>query len=252
MTNLFANWDQILKFAKEYGLPADQSRAIIREYLQAKIISLVYSQKSSRRLFFVGGTSLRLLYGLDRFSEDLDFDSPNLDSKEIKNLLTFAAQSLERENFNLDFYENQTSQKNYYEFRFHNLSGDEEKLVIKFDFESFWKKQTVETVTFNRYGFLANVTTKTLGQFVVEKLVAYLNRKETLARDLYDLVWLASQNAEADGQFAKFNGFEVEDLINKAKLKFEAENVESLEARLDKFLLNPTSQGKISFFDKLY
>lgn len=259
MTNILANWEQILTFAREYGLPADQKRAIVREFLQAKILSVLYSQKISEKLFFVGGTSLRLLYGLDRFSEDLDFDAPDITKTEIENLLDFVTDVLKKENFEVVLYKNHTSSKNYYELRFPKLLFElgvsnnlAENLSIKFDFESFWKGQKNERVLFKRYGVIANIVTKTLDQFVVEKLVAYLNRKQTLARDLYDLVWLAVQGAKLDKEFALINGYKGDNLVNKAKKKFIGEDLKFLEKRLAKFLLNPSSVGKITFFDKLY
>lgn len=259
MTNILANWEQILKFAREYGLSADQKRAIVREFLQAKIISVLYSQKVSKNIYFVGGTALRLMYGLDRFSEDLDFDAPKVKEKEIENLLDFTAGVLRKENFECIYYKNKTVVKNYFELRFSNILNEldtsehkAENLVIKFDFESFWKEQKQENVLFKRYGFIAGVVTKTLDQFVVEKLVAYLNRKETLARDLYDLVWLAGQGAVADNVFALANGYETAKIIGMAKSRFAKEDIGGLEKRLSKFLLNESSQGKISFFDKLY
>lgn len=259
MTNILANWNQIQQFAREYGLPSNQRRAIVREYLQAKIISVLYSQKISQKMFFVGGTGLRLLYGLDRFSEDLDFDVPEISEKGIGNLLDYTANILQKENFECVYYKNKTKVKTYFELRFSKILNElevtdnkDENLVIKFDFESFWKGQTPENKLFKRYGVIASAVTKTLGQFVVQKLVAYLSRKETLARDLYDLVWLAAQNAKPDEKFAKMNGYKVADLISKAKEKFKKEHIEFLEKRLAKYLLNFSSQGKIRFFEGLY
>lgn len=259
MTNILVNWDQILKFSREYGLPQDQKRAIVREFLQAKIISVLYSQKISGKLFFVGGTSLRLLSGLDRFSEDLDFDAPDVKEKEIENLLDFTANILRKENFECVYYKNHTKIKDFFELRFSKIlneleiSGNKaENLVIKFDFESVWKRQKPENILFKRYGVIASVVTKTLDQFVIEKLVAYLNRKQTLARDLYDLVWLAAQGAQPDKEFALANGYKVDELVTASKEKFVKENLGLLEKSLGKFLLNPSSQGKIGFFDKLY
>ena len=48
---------------------------VIREYLQIVFLSNLYSQKETDKIFFKGGTALRLLYNSFRFSEDLDFTS---------------------------------------------------------------------------------------------------------------------------------------------------------------------------------
>ena len=45
----------------------------MREYLQAYILSFMYEGGLFRQAAFVGGTALRFLHNLPRFSEDLDF-----------------------------------------------------------------------------------------------------------------------------------------------------------------------------------
>lgn len=51
---------------------------IVREYVQQIFLSSLYKIKGSERLFFKGGTALRIIYGSPRFSEDLDFDGQNI------------------------------------------------------------------------------------------------------------------------------------------------------------------------------
>lgn len=48
---------------------------IMREYLQAYILRLMHDAGAFRRIAFVGGTALRFLHALPRFSEDLDFSA---------------------------------------------------------------------------------------------------------------------------------------------------------------------------------
>lgn len=46
---------------------------LAREYLQARILQALQDEGVFRKWAFVGGTALRFLYSLPRFSEDLDF-----------------------------------------------------------------------------------------------------------------------------------------------------------------------------------
>lgn len=46
-----------------------------REYLQVYVLRLLHERGAMANLAFVGGTALRLLYRLPRFSEDLDFSA---------------------------------------------------------------------------------------------------------------------------------------------------------------------------------
>ncbi len=50
-----------------------QARNRLREYLQALVLRSLHECEAFRPLAFVGGTALRFLHGLPRYSEDLDF-----------------------------------------------------------------------------------------------------------------------------------------------------------------------------------
>jgi len=53
----------------------DQKLNILREYLQNYILFLMQKQELNTALYFVGGTALRFLHRIRRFSEDLDFSA---------------------------------------------------------------------------------------------------------------------------------------------------------------------------------
>ncbi len=259
MNNIVANFEEIVRFAQSYGLPPEKKRAILREYLQTKILSLLYHENVSQNLFFVGGTALRLLRGLDRFSEDLDFDAVGITNAQMKKLILNVLQRLQREDIAVEFYQNVTSKKSFYELRFPDLltqlqlsPNSSEKLMIKLDIEGSWRGQKREAVFLNRYGFLATVVTKSLAQVAVEKLVAYLGREETQPRDLYDLVWLFSRNIKPDRQFAANNRLPV-DLLGKAAKKFARERklLARYKAKLRPFLINETQVDRLDFFDQI-
>lgn len=259
MNNIVTNFDQILEFGRNYGLPMTKKRGILREYLQVKILDLIYQEKISVNLFFVGGTCLRLLYGLDRFSEDLDFDLVAIDQPQAKKLMKSVYQQLLRENISVDFYQNITARRAYWEFRFKNLlyelgltTQPEEKLMIKFDFETFWQGQKRQVVLLNRYGFLVNVVTIPLDQILTQKLFAYTRRKQTLPRDIYDIIWLIAQGAKPDWSFAKKNNLPL-DLVGEVIAKFEKEKkkLKTLKLKLKPFLVNENNVEKLELFPKL-
>jgi len=49
------------------------ARCLVREYLQARILEFLQENGAFTNWVFVGGTALRFLYSMPRFSEDLDF-----------------------------------------------------------------------------------------------------------------------------------------------------------------------------------
>jgi len=250
---------QILKFSQEYGLPITKKRAILREFLQTKILERIYQKKISSAIFFIGGTSLRLLYDSDRFSEDLDFDLGEITFKDISPLVVSLINEFRQENIAVDLYKNQTKKRSYFELRFPELlfqlgisRNEEEKLTIKLDFEKFWRGEKREVILLNRYGILSNVVTISLDQILVQKIYAYLQRKQTLARDLYDIVWLIAQGAKIDWKFVKRNHLP-QDFVKKAAAKFQKEHkkLPNLKRKLIPFLVNEKNIGKIDFFPAL-
>lgn len=57
------------------GIPPKARENPAREYLQVYVLRLLHERGAMASLAFVGGTALRLLYRLPRFSEDLDFSA---------------------------------------------------------------------------------------------------------------------------------------------------------------------------------
>lgn len=259
MNNIVANFDQILGFAQTYGLPIAQKRAILREYLQVKILDLLYQDKRASALIFVGGTALRLTRTLDRFSEDLDFDVEKQFFPSIARLIRDISKRLVRENIAVDIYTNTTAKRRYFEFRFPTLLFDlhisqqkEEKLMIKFDCESIWRGHSKEAVLVNRYGYLTTVTTIPLSQQLIQKLVAYLRRPQTQPRDIYDLVWLLANGALPDWEFARINGIN-RNVIGQVLAKFERERTKltGFMARLRPFLITEQYGDKLDLLPTL-
>jgi len=62
--------DIALQVARE---SKDKKTHALREYLQIYLLFLMQKTKMSESLYFVGGTALRFLYRIRRYSEDLDF-----------------------------------------------------------------------------------------------------------------------------------------------------------------------------------
>ena len=62
--------EQINEFAKRLAI---DEFTIMREYMQVVFLSVLYSIPGSAKIYFKGGTAIRLLLKSGRFSEDLDF-----------------------------------------------------------------------------------------------------------------------------------------------------------------------------------
>ena len=87
-----------LDLLKNYFAPnlwenINQRKYLVKEYIQLMILDYLTTTTYIRKLTFIGGTNLRLVKGIDLFSEDLDFDCKNLSEKEFlrmtDNIITF-------------------------------------------------------------------------------------------------------------------------------------------------------------------
>lgn len=228
---------------------------LLREFLQSKIIEKIYQTKISKKLFFIGGTSLRLLRDLDRFSLDLDFDYQDIKKSQIEELYNNVVKSLRQENIEVVEYKNIDKKPIEFEIRFPKILYElklrqypEENLIVKLDFDDFWKGHKSEVLVFNKFASLAKVITVSKNEILTQKLFVLVNRKKTMARDIYDIVWLLSQGARIDWQFAKKNNLK-EDLIFKVRKKIDEDKPKFsfYKKQLAPFLIYPTSADKIDF-----
>lgn len=64
--------EEAINLARNIADPG-QRLNVLREYLQALVLRSLHESEAFQCIAFVGGTALRFLYGLPRFSEDLDF-----------------------------------------------------------------------------------------------------------------------------------------------------------------------------------
>src|SRR4030042_337742 len=77
-------YDSLIEQAKAREMPLTKIRGILREYIQIVILKELYRTESGRKLYFTGGTYLRLAHNIKRFSEDLDFNTAALTRKEFE------------------------------------------------------------------------------------------------------------------------------------------------------------------------
>lgn len=85
--------EQIDELAKYYQI--DQF-TIFREYLQLLFLSYFYRHPKTGKVYFKGGTAIRLLFDSPRFSEDLDF-STTYSPQEIKKMVKETETLLQKE-----------------------------------------------------------------------------------------------------------------------------------------------------------
>jgi len=253
--------EDIEKEGKRLGIPVSYKRALIREYLQTRIIYYLYDFKNSRKLSFIGGTSLRLLRNLDRFSEDLDFDNLDLNFNQIKKLFEEVVARLKREGFVIEFRLRKTDDSGIGEIKFIGLLQElgisrdpKEKLVIKINYTTPSVKPLLETVVLSRFGFIQNIVTNEENVLLAQKINAILKRKDLQPRDFYDVVWFASKNIPVSSLLFKMAETKNKsEILNKLEEKYsQLERKKKIfKKRLIAFLIHKENIKYLDLFPKV-
>lgn len=145
--------------------------------LMTKILLDLISEKSlSAKIGFKGGTALFLLYGLDRFSTDLDFDLIGEGSEDEINKVTTIIED------NLVVLDKHT--KRYTWYWMGSYSKGEHKIKVEINTRQYPNKYEVKE--FRGYSILV----LTQEYVFAHKLCAVLDRKNLQNRDLYDVWWM--------------------------------------------------------------
>lgn len=175
-------------------------RYMLKEYLQLLILDYLSTTPYIKKVSFIGGTNLRLIQGIDRFSEDIDFDCKDLSSEEFiamtDSVVTFLLQNnidvetRDKPNPNLTAY-----RRNLYfpQMLFNlKLTGHrEERLLLKIEAQDQGIRYQQEIATVNRMGFFFNIQTPPVDVLCAMKFAAILSRQK--GRDFYDAIFLLSK-----------------------------------------------------------
>jgi predicted nucleotidyltransferase component of viral defense system len=174
---------------------------IVREYLQARILQSLQRAGAMQTLAFHGGTSLRFLYDIPRYSEDLDFALElHPETYDFRAYLQRIVRDFSAEAYTIDvkLNEKRVVHKAFIRFRglLHELglSGHaDEVLAIKIEVDTNPPSHAGLTTTpLNKYVpvTLQHHDSATL---LAGKLSAILQRDYLKGRDIYDLWWYLNQ-----------------------------------------------------------
>lgn len=172
---------------------------ILREYLQASILQILHAQGFFEYTAFVGGTALRFLYQLPRYSEDLDFSLIAEEKTTFELLLKRLKSELVLSGYNvsLTYKENniQSAHIKFSQLMFEaNISPHKNQILsIKLDIDTRPPKGgKSETKIVNKY-FPLMLRGYDRPSLFAGKIHALLARSYTKGRDYFDLGWYLSR-----------------------------------------------------------
>jgi len=177
----------------------DPRRALnlVREYLQAHILRSVQDAGGFAALAFQGGTALRFLHGLRRFSEDLDFalERPGHD-KGLRSLAGAVGRDLELAGYDVELGIRTARSVQSADVKLPGLLAEARlsaargaKLMIRIEVDTRPPAGAVTETRLVTRHFPVNLRVHDLGSCLSGKIHALLARRYAKGRDLFDLAW---------------------------------------------------------------
>lgn len=187
-------------FPPEIKNDASFQKHMLKEYLQLLILDFLSATPYIGKIAFIGGTNLRLVKGIDRFSEDLDFDCKKLSKEEFLGMTDAVLLFLQRSGFHAEVRDRENDKLKAFRRNIHfpeflfklGLTGHrDERFLIKI--ESQDQQIPYEPMMFNikGCGFYFPFPVPSDEVLCSMKLSAMLTRHK--GRDFYDAMFLLGQ-----------------------------------------------------------
>lgn len=229
---------------------------ILREYLQCKILELLFEGPYSTRFCFLGGTCLRLVHNNSRFSEDLDFDNFQVSASEFGEVSEYIQTGLEQQGYQVEMKQVIRGAYHCY-IRFPGLLFDlglsgyrEEKILIQLDTEPQHFDFQPERYILNRFDVTTQILTTPLPILLAQKFVALCLRKKSKGRDFFDIVFLLSKSVKPDYAYLekKLGVSDRAQLMERVRTVCQQLDMEEMVKDVHNFLFYPTDEKKVRLF----
>ena len=178
---------------------------IVREYLQARVLEGLQRAGAFSTWAFLGGTALRFLYRLPRFSEDLDFSLIDTGSpadpteEEFDRFVHRVRNTFEAEAYQVDIRARPDAVVQSAFVGFPGLPHElglsphsGQKISIKIEVDTNPPRYARTETSIVRRHVLLNLLHYDRSSLFAGKLHALIHRSYLKGRDIYDLVWYLS------------------------------------------------------------
>lgn len=197
--------EKIVRDQKERGAQDAFIRNALKEYLQVYLLYFIYTSPQYRQnLIFTGGTCLRHFYGLERLSEDVDFDVPAgfVAADLSEDLKTFFGAKYQYRDLEISL--KQKGRQILLKFPVLKKLGlaeenESDLLHVKMDLSQI-PSENYSVVTSSKSVFGMNFAARhyDLPSLMAGKLHAILTRKHLKGRDYFDLLWFVKKGVCPD------------------------------------------------------
>ena len=177
-----------------------QGRNLVREYLQARILGAFQRAGAMTALAFQGGTCLRFLFNLPRYSEDLDFAlEGQAPGYKLRGYLQAVQTELSAENYQVELRVKEHRVVHSAFVRFPGVLYEtglspypSESLAVKVEVDTLPPAGAVTGISLLRRHEMLRLFHHDRASLLAGKLHAILKRPYTKGRDIYDLIWYLS------------------------------------------------------------
>lgn len=230
---------------------------LLKEYLQYRILDIIYGSVYANGLVFMGGTAIRIVHQGTRFSENLDFDNQGLTEADFNKLAGLIQRELELDGYTVVL---KNVFKGAYHCRIsfpgllfrHGMSGHvEERILIQIDAEPQKYEYVPDKFLINRFGIFRYINTVPRPVLLSQKILACLNRKKEKGRDFFDVVFLmakATPDYACLGEKAGIRG--KEELVRALRKRVADLDMRALARDIEPFLFEPSQKDRVILFEK--
>ncbi len=192
---------------------AFMKRNTAREYLQARILQTLQDQGAFLTWAFVGGTALRFLFRMPRYSEDLDFSLVGPGAKHsFTQLMRKVRLAFESEGYVTEVkIRDQGAVKSAF-IKFKGVLSElglslrqEQILSVRVEIDTNPPAGAATSTTVIRRFVALHLLHYDRPSLLAGKLHAFLSRPYTKGRDLYDLVWYLADRSWPEPNFTLLN-----------------------------------------------
>ena len=173
---------------------------VMREYVQAYVLRIMHGRDAFRTTAFVGGTALRFLYDLPRFSEDLDFSLHGKPGYSFADLMLAVKQELVLAGYQVSVSYNDAKTVQSAFLKFEGLMHEaglspmkSQKFSVKIEIDTNPPPGAALTTQIVNKFFPIAFLSYDLPSLFAGKMHALLTRKYTKGRDFFDIAWYLSR-----------------------------------------------------------
>ena len=187
-------------FPYEVRENASFQKYMLKEYIQLLILDFLSTTPFIKKIVFIGGTNLRIVKGIDRFSEDLDFDCKDFTKEEFLAMTDAVLNFLKRAGLRVEVHDRENKKLTAFRRSFYfpellfelGFSGHkEERFLIKVETENQQIPYKPVLVNIKGCGLFFPFPAAPDGVLCSMKISAMLSRSK--GRDFYDVMFLLAQ-----------------------------------------------------------